>query len=195
MTKGILLLFLLGGFSAFAKDSPNQIPVKTVEHVDLTRYLGKWYQIAAIPQFFERNCFSNTLADYSLAESDSISVYNTCSDRDGKMISATGRAKVVDSNSNAKLKVTFLKFFNWLYLAGGDYWILDLDTNYRWVIVGEQTHKYGWILARDPYLSDADLTMLNGKLKQQGYDTCKFLTARQNGGASSRVPLCLRFQI
>lgn len=190
MIKAVLLLLLLGIFSAFAKDSSIEPPVKTVEHVDLIRYLGKWYQIAAIPQFFERNCFSNTLADYSLAESNSISVYNTCSDKDGKLISATGRAKVVDSKSNAKLKVTFLKIFNWLYLIGGDYWILDLDTNYRWVIVGEQTHKYGWILARDPYLSEEDLRMLSGKLKQQGYDTCKFLTARQNGGPSVRVPLC-----
>ena len=96
----------------------------------------------------------------------------------------------IDANSNAKLKVTFLKIYKWLYLIWGDYWILDLDSNYRWVIVGAQSHKYGWILARDSILSKADLLMLSEKLKQQGFDTCKFMTARQKGGSLLRIPLC-----
>jgi apolipoprotein D and lipocalin family protein len=185
----VISILVLSVFMVQAKDAPAVTPVKTVESVDITRYQGKWYQIAAIPQFFERNCYSDTMAEYS-PDANRIKVYNTCTDKDGKTIKATGQAKVVDTTTNAKLKVTFVKLINWLYLIGGDYWILDLDTNYRWVIVGEKTHKYGWILARDPYLSNAELVMLSDKLKAQGYDPCTLITARQKGGFDSRQPLC-----
>lgn len=184
MTRVFLFVFFTSMFSFGASD------VQTVESVDLSRYLGRWYQIAAIPQFFQRNCTSNTVAEYSVAEEDRIQVYNSCTNKDGERIASTGRAKVVDTNTNAKLKVTFLKVGMWLYLFGGNYWILELDPNYRWAVVGEKTRKYGWILARDPSLTFQETKAIGEKIKAQGYELCSFITEIQDGGLGVRQPLC-----
>ena len=65
-----------------------------------------------------------------------IQVINGCDTKKGRDV-AVGRAKVVDSESNAKLKVTFVKIFNkWVYAFGGDYWVIDLEANYKYAVVG-----------------------------------------------------------
>lgn len=183
----LILITLAVGFTATAKP---QTPVRTVDYVDPVRYMGKWHQIAAIPQYFERNCYSQSAAEYSLTPKGKVVVYNTCRTKDGELESATGRAKIVDKQTNAKLKVTFLNLGIWVYWIGGHYWVLDLDPDYRWAIVGEGTRTYAWILARDPALSPADLKLISAKLKSQGYDTCQLITARQDGGFQERKPLC-----
>jgi len=76
-----------------------------VPHVELKRYLGKWYEIAHLPARFQKGC-TDTTATYTLSEDGSISVLNECR-RNGKVKQAKGKAKVVDKNSGAKLKVTF----------------------------------------------------------------------------------------
>ena len=100
--------------------------LKTVASVDLSRYMGKWYEIAAIPMYFERNCHGETTAEYTLLPDGLVKVVNSCDTASHKRIAAEGRAKVTDAKTNARLKVTFLNWFGWRWFAGGDYWITDL---------------------------------------------------------------------
>ena len=115
--------------------------------------------------FFQRNCTATT-ADYSLREDGLIEVVNSCrkGTLDGKHKRATGKAKVVDTDSNAKLKVSFFWPF-W-----GDYWIIDLDPEYQWAVVGVPSRKYLWILSRTPQMDSALYEEIVSRLPAKGYD-------------------------
>jgi len=167
-----------------------QSPVQTVAHVDLKRYMGKWYEIAAIPMFFERKCVGNVSAEYTMLPNGEVAVDNSCETQAGSRIKSIGRARVVDPKTNARLKVTFLNLWGWRFWAGGDYWVIDLDPDYNYAIVGHPTRHYAWILARTPDLSQATLTHLAERLRAQGYDPCQLMTTPQRNGLSQRVPLC-----
>ncbi|MBO9518505.1 MAG: lipocalin family protein [Porphyrobacter sp.] len=132
--------------------------------VDLQRYLGLWYEIARYDQRFERGCISAT-AEYTLRDDGRISVVNIGRKRDGTSKTAHGVAKVVDTSTNAKLKVRFFGPF------GGDYWVLDHADDYGWSIVGEPSGRYLWILARDPNLDSAQVKELTKRAAGLGYDT------------------------
>lgn len=187
----LLSAFLVLAGNAFAMGGgPVQSNVQTVENVDLDRYLGTWYEIASIPQSFQRQCVGNTVAEYSLTKSNTIKVLNSCDTKTGARKTAEARAKVVDKETNAKLKVTFVKIFDWVYSFGGNYWILDLAEDYSYAVVGDPSAEYAWILSRTPQLSFDDLTRANANLLKNGYDTCKVLTSIQDGGFSERKPLC-----
>jgi apolipoprotein D and lipocalin family protein len=184
MKKSILLLMLTIARISFSQE------VSTVRNIDLNKYLGKWYEIPSIPQFFQRNCVANTTAQYGIDTDGNVSVYNSCSNKNGKTIDAKGHAKVVDPNSNAKLKVTFLKLGGWIFIPGGNYWVLELEKNYNWAVVGDPTRKTGWILSRTPSLEIETLKQIREKIEVQGYDSCKFYTTRQNGGFETHHSLC-----
>lgn len=178
----ILPLILIGAVS--------QAAVQTVPFVDLSKYVGTWYEVAAIPQSFQKQCVSNVTADYTLLDNGLIKVMNSCEKKDGTRSVSEGRAKVVDLVSSAKLKVTFVKFIDWIFAFGGDYWVIDLEGNYNYAVVGSPSVKYGWILARQPSLAPADLEIIERNLRQQGYDTCKFIMTVQTGGNQQPQPLC-----
>jgi apolipoprotein D and lipocalin family protein len=165
-------------------------PVETVGSVDLNKYLGTWYEIASIPQWFQKKCDSNTQAAYSLDSDGKIVVSNSCKTKEGLTEVAEGRAKVVDTVTNSKLKVTFVKFFGWCFLFGGNYWIIDLPADYSYVVVGDPSRGYAWILSRTPALSGEKMILAEAALKKQGYDTCQLLTSLQDGGLTERRPLC-----
>ena len=126
------------------KEGHNALEV--VPHVELNKYLGKWYEIAHLPARFQEGC-TDTTATYTLSEDGSISVLNECK-RSGKVKQAKGKAKVVDKNSGAKLKVTFV----WPFY--GDYWIINLGKDYDYAVVGTPNRKYLWILSRTPQMDD-----------------------------------------
>lgn len=178
-----LINFIMGAV-AFAQELP------TVDYVDLNKYMGRWYEIAAIPQSFQKKCVKDTTAVYSMAEENRLKVENSCVKSDGSLDVAIGRAKVVDSETNAKLKVTFAKIFGWSFLLGGKYWIVDLAPDYHYALVGHPNRKYAWVLSRTPHLSTQDLSSIDSKFKELGYDTCLILTSIQTGGFDQRVPLC-----
>lgn len=164
-------------------------PLDTVPRVDLNRYLGKWYEIASIPQYFQRQCVRDVSAEYGAADGN-ISVTNRCVTANGDTKTAKGQARVVDKVSQAKLEVTFVKLFGWLYVLGGDYWVIDLADDYRYAVVGHPSREYAWILAAKPQLSVTDLVGIESRLRQRNYDTCGILTTIQTGGASTKQPLC-----
>lgn len=184
----LLVLFSIGCAHSNAVAKP---PVTTVDHVDLTRYVGNWYELASIPQWFQKECVWSTTAEYTARNNGKIDVVNTCVKKDGTKKVAIGRAKIVDPETNSKLKVTFAKILGkYIYSFGGAYWIIDLEPNYQYAVIGSPDRQYGWILARQPHLSDSDLVQISNNLIKQGYDTCKFITTIQKGGFSSNQPLC-----
>lgn len=141
--------------------------------VDLSRYAGDWYEIEAFPNMFERGC-SRTRANYSPMPDGRIKVCNTC-ERNGRTASVEGTARVVPGSNNSKLKVSFF------WPIEGDYWILELDPNYRWAAVGTPSRDYLWILSRTPQLDKSTLERLRAKLATQGYDISRLEQTTQSG--------------
>lgn len=186
MKFSLCILLIFTATHSFAKKE-----VETVSHVDLERYLGTWYEIASIPQRFQKDCASSVEANYSLAESGEVKVVNSCKKKDGEIKKAEARAKVVSKDdSNSKLKVTFVKFIGWLYMLGGNYWIIDLADDYSYAVVGDPSAEYAWILSRTHEISQDDLEKAMNSLVKNGYDTCDLITTIQDGGFSERKPLC-----
>lgn len=159
-----MFAFLIG-FALVAPSRAAEKELQTVASVDLDRYLGRWYEIASYPAWFQKNCTATT-ADYSLREDGRIKVVNSCRKGalDGKLKQAKGRAKLADPVSNAKLKVSFFGPF-W-----GDYRIIDLDPEYQWAVVGVPSRKYLWILSRTPHMDDEVYEGIVSRMRDQGYD-------------------------
>jgi apolipoprotein D and lipocalin family protein len=150
-------------------------PLETVERVELSRYLGTWYEIASYPQRFQAGCTATT-ATYSLRDDGLIAVHNQCrkGGLDGKLDAADGRARVVDEATNAKLEVSF---FGPLW---GDYWIIDLDDEgYRYAVVGHPGRDYLWILSREPSLDLEIYERIVARLREQHYDTTRLVRTLQ----------------
>ena len=155
------------GPAAASADGP--APMATVSAVDLVRYTGLWYEIAKIPNRFQKQCARGTTAEYTLRDDGKITVVNRCFKEDGSLDEAEGVAKIEDTQTNAKLKVSFVSILGWRPFWG-DYWVIGLDSNYQWAIVGDPDLKYGWILARTPALDEATLETVFTILENSGYD-------------------------
>jgi apolipoprotein D and lipocalin family protein len=151
-----------------------QTELKTVKYVDLKKYVGLWYEVAKIPNRFQSQCVRETTARYRLKENGEIEVVNSCIDEKGQLDKTEGVARVVDKKSNAKLEVSFFSILGWRPFWG-DYWIIGLDENYQWAIVGTPSRKYGWVLARQPKLDDETLIKIFSILKEQGYNPKDFI--------------------
>jgi len=145
-----------------------------VSFVDLNKYSGNWYEIARYPNRFQKQCVGNTTANYRLKQNGDIEVINRCKKKDGSYDDATGKAKVVDKTSNAKLKVSFF----WIFYA--PYWIIDLDPNYKWAVIGHPKKSYCWILSRTPQLDERTYQGILKRLEAKGYDTAKLIKTPQN---------------
>ncbi len=140
-----------------------QAPVASVPSVDLTRYTGKWFEIASFPMFFQRNCIGDTTAEYAATDNGAISVRNRCR-TDSGFDEATGKAIVVEGSGNSRLQVSFF----WPFKA--DYWVVGLDPEYRWAVVGNPNRKYLWVLSRVPQLPPGQLEAALASARAQGFD-------------------------
>lgn len=141
-------------------------PPKTVPYVDLSKYIGLWYEQAVIPFYFERNC-EKTTATYSFNKDSSIRVDNVCY-RDGVKKENVGKA-VLDPNdkehTNAKLKVEFVQTLD----IGGAYWIVRLDKDYTYSVVSSPNYQYLWILYREPHIPETLFQALYQDLQKDGF--------------------------
>ena len=156
-TIRLLIVFLLmSGCQGIPKKTYPELQV--VQHVDIERYLGKWYEIALYPNWFEEGCFRST-ALYEKLANGQIKVTNRCRmyHSDGELNEAIGKASIVDDKTNAKLKVQFFWPFK------GDYWIIDLDQEYQYSVVSEPGRQYLWILSRSPNMDNETLENLKDK--------------------------------
>lgn len=152
----------------------NHAPMDTVSYVEPTEYAGLWYEVAKIPNRFQDQCATDTTAAYTLLADGNLEVENRCRTEEGEMDSVTGVARVVDTDTNAQLEVSFVRFLgkNWFW---GDYWIIGLSDAYEWAVVGTPNRKYGWILARTPTLSESVRSECDTVLRSQGYDPSLFV--------------------
>jgi apolipoprotein D and lipocalin family protein len=160
----LALLLVLSLSACVAGPVGNAHPPQPAKAVELDRYLGKWYEVARYDMRFEKGCEGVT-AEYSKRPDGLIRVLNTCRKGvvDGPVKVAEGKAKVVDTATNAKLKVSFFgPFF-------GDYWVMDHADDYSWSIVGEGSGRYLWLLSRE-LPTDADRAALTARAKALGYD-------------------------
>lgn len=157
-----LLLSALAVIALLAGCAAPHPPLPTVQSVELPRYYGTWYEIARLPNRFQAMCASDTRAVYR-PDGDRVSVVNSCRTADGRLERAEGIAKAVVGSRGAKLRVSFFRPFY------GDYWVLDLDADYRWVLVGEPGRRYAWVLAREPRLDAATLDALLAKAAALGF--------------------------
>jgi len=165
----ILMAILAFGLLATAKSSPAaDKPLITVPSVDLQRYMGKWYEIAAFPQTFEKGCHCSA-AEYSMTDKGYVRVLNTCrkDSAEGKVKTAEGKAFVVEGSNNAKLRVQFFWPFR------GDYWIIDLAEDYSYVVVGAPNRKYLWILSRTPQMDLGLYQQIVDRTAGKGFDVSK----------------------
>ncbi len=137
----------------------------TVEKVEVNRYLGTWYEIASFPQSFQKGCTATT-ATYSLRADGDLDVLNQChlEKVDGELKVANGRARVVDKVTNAQLEVSFFRPF-W-----GDYWIIELEPEYQYAVVGHPGRDYLWILSRTPTMDPARYDAILERLTARGYE-------------------------
>lgn len=159
----IFILTLTSSFSFAQEDKPFVV----------NKYLGLWYETYSIPNYFQKNCL-NVTANYSLNDNGTIKVINTCRDATGVTKKEVEGQAVLKSLTNRYLKVYFYRPFG-LNLWGGDYYVLALEKNYQWAIVGTPNHKYGWILSRKPFLTPSELTIIKDKIKQLGFDWDDFI--------------------
>lgn len=155
--------------------------VTTVPHVELTRYLGRWYEICRLPLKWEDETATDITATYALNEAGKVRVDNRCFDDKGEPTQALGEATPVDE-SNARLKVTFLpEFIRWIPFTDGDYWVLKLDAEYRTALVGSPDRKNLWLLSRTPNIDDATIDEYLAEARRQGFDLAELITPVHTG--------------
>jgi apolipoprotein D and lipocalin family protein len=146
----------------------NAQELETVQHVDLTKYAGKWYEIASYPQRFQKGCHCTT-AEYTLTDRGYVIVENRCN-RDsvnGKQSYIKGKAFVEKNSGNAKLKVQFFWPFK------GKYWIIDLADDYSYAVVSHPNKKYLWILSRTSKMDPSIYQQIIRRLEKKGFDLTK----------------------
>jgi apolipoprotein D and lipocalin family protein len=177
-TRVSLLALAVFGIKALAFGADE--PLETVDHVDLTHYQGKWFEIARLPLRWENKCAFNVTATYTPRADGKIEVLNSCKQSNGKVTQSKGTAKTASKKggSNSKFKVTFFWPFS------GDYWILDLDPEYRWALVGNPSRKNLWILSRTPSLDHEIVNTLLAKGEALGFDTSKIIMTKQTQPAA-----------
>jgi apolipoprotein D and lipocalin family protein len=169
----IIMIFIIFSFQNNFSQDKELSKLQTVNKVDLNKYIGLWYEIAKIPNSFQDQCAYGTTAEYKLLEAGEIQVINKCYKSDGEPDVAEGLAKVVDKKTNSKLEVSFFSILGFRPFWG-DYWIIGLDDNYQWAIVGSPNRKYGWILSRTPSLPDETMNKIFSILKDQYYNPDEF---------------------
>jgi apolipoprotein D and lipocalin family protein len=149
--------------------------VQTVPKVDLQKYSGVWYEIARIPNRFQRDCTGNVTATYKLNPDRTIQVVNRCAEKgksEPKAAEGVARVAKEDKGGNSVLEVRFAPaFLSFISAVWGDYRILALDDNYQHAMVGSNDRKYLWVLSRTKTLSEAVYQKLLAEASRQGFDS------------------------
>ena len=159
----LLFLYFTGCQSVKVDNTP-------IQHIDIKKYLGQWYEIARLDHSFERD-MEQTKAEYTLLDDGYIQVVNTGL-RKGKFKTSVGKAKITETP--ALLRVSFFGPFY------SDYRILMLDENYQYALVGGSSYQYLWILARNPLISNATKDKILAEARRRGYDVDKLIWVRHD---------------
>ncbi len=165
-----LVVLLLTAF-LFPADILASLP-DTQKNFSLEKYMGDWFQIALIPNRFQKKCVGQARANYRLLLSGDVAIVNQCIERDLKLKRADGIAKINKTfNDNARLMVRFApKWLSLLSFVWGDYWVLAIESDYSAVLVGSPDRKYLWVLARTPTISKKVYRRLTSIGLAQGFN-------------------------
>ncbi len=181
---GLVVVGVVGCLLAGGCASPLP-PLKTVEKVDLGRYMGPWYVIASIPTFIEKQAY-NGIETYRLDPDGTVDTVFTFNDGgfDGPAKRYNPRGFVRDTVNNSTWGMQFI----WPIKA--EFLITHLNADYSQTVIGRNARDYVWIMARTPEIPEADYQRLLGELKAQGYDLAKLRKVPQrwpgNAGAVGR---------
>lgn len=161
-----------------------------VAAVDLERYLGSWYQVAAVPQLFELQCARNVKATYTRTAAGTVGVRNTCTTWLNTISGVTGDARPLDAG-NARLNVSFLGLGGtYLHTSRANYIVTGLDSGYRWAVVTDNDRRSGFVLSRTPSLTSGQRSAVLTAIKGAGLDPCRFHVTRQDDAAVATGSLC-----
>ncbi len=178
-----------GGASApaapAAKGAAPAAPLAAIASLDVPRYMGRWYEIAKFPNWFQRKCVADTSATYSLRPDGTVRVLNQCALEGGAMQQAEGAARQVGGASSARLQVRFApQWLSALPFVWGNYWVVDLDDRYQLAAVSEPGREYLWILSRTPTVDAARYEALLARLSAMGLDVRKLEQTPQRAAGS-----------
>jgi apolipoprotein D and lipocalin family protein len=147
------------------------VALASIANLAVDRYLGRWYEIAKFPNWFQKKCVADTSADYSVAPEGGLRVLNQCRLQNGQMDQAIGQARQIGGSTSAQLQVRFapawLSLVPWVW---GDYWVVDLDAQYELAAVSEPKREYLWILSRSPTVDEVRYAALLSRLAAMGLD-------------------------
>jgi len=170
----ILLSAFLFLPSTFVYSQSVDVAVKTITSLDVPRYLGTWYEIAKFPNWFQRKCVSNTQAEYSVRADGYLKVLNSCKTADGQTSQAEGTARQIGAIDSPKLEVRFAPaWLGFLPIVWGDYWVIDLDSQYQVAAVSDPRREYLWVLSRSPQLDQKTYEDLLQRLQAQQFNVQK----------------------
>lgn len=155
---------------AYRKKSHSKVQKPhAVNEINIHKYLGKWYEMAHLPNYFQKTSSTDTTAFYQLNDDQTVAVENRCLDPHGRVRAAHGTA-YVQNEGKSQLKVSFLpKYLKWLPCSKGDYWILRVDPDYQTALVGDRANKYLWVLSRTPTISPETYHSFLATAKAQGF--------------------------
>ena len=163
----------------------HQEPPESAAGFDLTRYLGRWYEIARLPLATEAICEEDVIAHYSVQDV-AVGVVNECRDAAGEIRAVHGRAIVPDLAHPERLKVTFVPhWLRWLPPVWADYWVLHVDPDYRMALVGTPDRRHLWLLARTPDLLPEDYQRLCNEARLRGYEPARLQKTVQSAATPS----------
>jgi apolipoprotein D and lipocalin family protein len=169
MRRFVLLLSMLS-LSIAPMPRAAAADVTSVQSLDISRYAGEWHEIARLPMFFQRKCTAEITAQYILRDDGMVGVRNRCRTEDGDIDEVEGIARR-DPEHLGRLEVRFAPdWLSWLPLTWADYWVIALDPEYQWAMIGEPGHEYLWILSRTPDMSQTQFDALKGRATAMGYD-------------------------
>ncbi|MEU7768250.1 lipocalin family protein [Nocardia sp. NPDC049190] len=164
-----------------------------VDSLDLNRYLGTWYQLAAVPQFFNLECARDTRADYTMDPEGNVAVYNSCTTWSGGRSEIRGTAKVNDRVTNAQFHVSFPTVPGQSQVDGPtNYIVTALGPDYSWALVTDPSRLSGFVLARGSALDIPDWDRVRAAITAAGQTPCMYLTSPVTGGQTDMTLLCLR---
>lgn len=162
-----------------AADGSQREALATIASIDITRYMGRWYEVAKFPNWFQRRCVSDTRAEYQIAAAGAVKVLNRCRNGSGEFDEASGMARQIGDATSPRLKVRFAPdWLSFLPFVWGDYWVIDLDANYHLVAVSEPKREYLWILSRTPQPDAQQYAALLDRLRAKGLDVGRLESTR-----------------
>jgi apolipoprotein D and lipocalin family protein len=172
---GLVAAFVLAAPAAADAGDPATVP-----RADVDRFMGRWYEIARLPNHREENCARDVVATYERRNASAIRVVSVCRNADGEIERQQGVARIRDGDSKAKLELRFAPLaLAWLPFLWDDWWILEVAPEYSYMVTGDPSRRSLWIYARTPTLDEDTYRTLVAHAAAQGYDTTRLVRTPQ----------------